>query len=134
MKAYSVDLRERIVAAAQQGDSVRDVALRFAVSPATVSRYVHHKQRRGTLAPKTSPGSRQRLDAATVAALVTQVAHKPDQTVRELHAWLEERHPDVRVSRATIHRTLVRSGLTYKKRRWSLPNAMTRSGPPGESP
>lgn len=132
MRAYSLDLRERIVAAVEQGHSVRSVAQRFAVSPATVSRYVHYKQQRDTLAPKKSPGSRQRLDAATVAALVAQVAEKPDQTLSELHAWLTELYPNARVSRATVHRALVRAGLTYKKRHWSLPNAMTRSEPPGE--
>jgi len=134
MKAYSVDLRERIVAAAGQGHSVRTVARQFSVSPATVSRYVHYKQQRHTLAPKKSPGSKQRLDAATVAALVAQVERKPDQTITELHAWLKEHYPDTAVSRATVHRALVRAGLTYKKEHW-LPASETRiSGPPGGNP
>jgi len=131
MKAYSVDLRERIVAAAEQGHSLRSVAQLFSVSAATVSRYACQKRLRQTLAPKPSPGSKQRLGTATTAALVAQVEAKQDQTVTELHAWLKEHYPDVPVSRATVHRTLTRAGLTYKKRHWSLSSATTRSGLPG---
>lgn len=134
MRAYSVDLRERVVAAAEQGGSLRSIAQRFSISAATVSRYARQKRVCQTLAPKPSPGSKPRLGAVTIAALVTQVEAKQDQTVSELHAWLKERHPDVPVSRATVHRALVRAGLTYKKRRWSLSSATTRSEPPGGKP
>lgn len=134
MRAYSVDLRERIIAAVEQGHSMRSVAQRFDVSPASVSRYVQHQQQRQTLAPKKFPGRRQRLDAATVAALIAQVEHKPDQTLSELQEWLTQHYPEVRVSRTTVHRALVRAGLTYKKKRWSLPSVMRTSEPPGATP
>jgi transposase len=134
MRAYSVDLRERIVAATEQGGSLRSIAQRFRVSAATVCRYTRQKRLRQTLAPKPSPGSKPHLGSATTAALVARVQEKPDRTVSELHAWLTEHYPDVPVSRATVHRALVRAGLTYKKRRWSPPSATTRSGPLGENP
>jgi transposase len=135
MRPYSVDLRERIAAAAAEpGHSVRTIAQQFSVSAATVSRYSRQKQQQQSLAPKRAPGAKRRLDTVTLAALIHQVEQKPDQTVTELHAWLQQQHPDVRVSRATVHRALIRAGLTYKKRHWSLPSEMNKSARTGERP
>ncbi|MDR2512685.1 MAG: helix-turn-helix domain-containing protein [Puniceicoccales bacterium] len=39
MKSYSEDLRERIIAARQEGESAQGAAKRFAVSKRTVERY-----------------------------------------------------------------------------------------------
>jgi putative transposase len=135
MRAYSVDLRERIAAAAEQeNSSVRAVARQFGVSAATVSRYARQKRQQQTLAPKRPPGGKRRLEEATLAALLQQVEQQPDQTLTELHAWLGQHYPAVSVSRATVHRALVGAGLTYKKRRWSPPSEMRRSAPPGGRP
>ena len=135
MRPYSVDLRERIAAAAAQpGHSVRSIARQFSVSAATVSRYARQKRQQQTLAPKRRPGGKRRLDEATLAALIRQVEQQPDQTITELHAWLGQQHPRLTVSRATVHRALIRAGLTYKKRRWSLPSEMKKSAQPGEKP
>jgi len=124
MRAYSVDLRERIVAAAKTGHSLRTVAQQFSVSAASVSRYIQQQKQRQTLAPKLPPGAKQRLSGEVLAALLCQVEQHPDQTVTELHQWLQMVHPATRVSRATVHRALVRAGITYKKSRWSPVNAM----------
>ena len=48
MRAYSVDLRERIVTAVQNGQTRQSVAQRFAVSPMTVRRYVNQHQNNGS--------------------------------------------------------------------------------------
>lgn len=136
MRAYSLDLRERIVAAVREGHSLRTVARRFAVSAASVSRYGSRLERAHTLAPRPVPGARPRLGAATLSALQEHVQQRPDTTVTELHAWLRQEHPaaGTSVSRATVHRALIRAGFTYKKSRWSPPNETRPSAPPGGTP
>ena len=52
MKPYSMDLREKIVSAVEQGDSsIRKVAKRFSVSKNTVQRLVTLKRTQGHVAP-----------------------------------------------------------------------------------
>ncbi len=52
MRAYSLDLRERIVAARQEGQSEKQVADRFGVSEATVTRYHRLARQQKPLAAK----------------------------------------------------------------------------------
>jgi len=72
MKAYGMDLRERIVRAVEQGMS-------------TVQRYVR-LGRGGSLAAKASPGRSRLRAAAGAAALRAQVAAHPDATLAEHRA------------------------------------------------
>src|SRR3954467_4451474 len=87
MRAYSMDLRERIVAAVDAGLTQAQAAERFGVSLRTVERYLSRRRRSGSLA---APGQRQgpeptvrralqawlpaRLDAAADATLAEHVA------------------------------------------------------------
>jgi transposase len=53
MKAYSIDLREKIVRAYEQGDtSVRKVAARFGVAKSFVQKLLVMKKTQGYVAPK----------------------------------------------------------------------------------
>ena len=116
MKAYSFDLRQRIVAAVEGGQSKRDVARRFQVSRATVGRYLTAWSRAGELAPKTPPGRPAQLTADDLAAIVVQVTASPDATLAEHAAtWAEAGGP--RVSQWTLGRAIRRLKLTRKKRR-----------------
>jgi transposase len=117
MRAYSLDLRQRIVAALEGGQSQKAVAQRFAVSTATVCRYRRqHQERAGDLAPKPLPGRARRLPEAVLPELERHLGAHPDTTLAQLQTWLAQEHR-VPVSLSTIHRTLGRLGLSYKKRR-----------------
>src|SRR3982751_1910880 len=73
VRAYSMDLRERIVAAVDAGLSQRQAAERFGVSLRTVERYLSRRRVTGSLA-------------------VTAQRHGPEPTVRRaLQAWLPAR-------------------------------------------
>ena len=52
MTAYSLDLRERVVAACDNGATEKEAAVRFGVSEDTVQRYKRQRRERGTLVPK----------------------------------------------------------------------------------
>ena len=115
MRAYSVDLRERIVRAVGGGMSKAEAARRYEVGLSTVKRYVRLGAG-GSLAAKASPGRPRTIGAAAEAALRAQVTAHPDATVAEHRAtWAREQ--GVAVSRVTLGRALARAGLPRKKSR-----------------
>lgn len=125
MRAYSVDLRERIVAAVQSGLSQKAAADRFAVSTAAVSRYLRqHREKDGDLSPKPILGRARAIPMAALLALEEHLKEHPDLTLEQAQRWLREQH-QVEVSRAGVHRSLIWRGWTLKKSRWSPPNEMS---------
>jgi len=63
-RAYSIDLRERVIAARSEGLSVRTVGEIFDVSPSFVSKLAQRWQRSGRIAKQTAANSRRaRLQA-----------------------------------------------------------------------
>jgi transposase len=114
MKAYSLDLRQRIVAAVEGGQSKAEVARRFVVSYATVVRYITSWFREGDLTPRTSPGRPAHLDADDLAALEAQVTADPDATLAE-HATTWAQGGGRAVSQWTIGRAVRRLELTREK-------------------
>jgi transposase len=111
MRAYSRDLRERIVRAVADGQPMREAARRFGVWVNTVKRLVVLYQRTGTLTPRPIPGRSRTLNEAT---LHQQMEAAPDATVLEQCAWWEETQGQV-VSEATMWRAMRRLGWTHKK-------------------
>jgi putative transposase len=132
MRAYSMDLRQRIVAAVHSGgQSQKAVADRFAVSTATVCRYLRwHQERGGNLTPRPIPGAARRIPEELLPELERHLGEHPDTTLELVRTWLSEQHA-VTVSVATVHRALRRRGLSYKKRRWSPASGTRPSAPPG---
>lgn len=130
MHAYSLDLRKRIVDAVNAGQSHQEVAKRFSLSRASVSRYVQLSKVRPSLAPKPLPGAKRRIPEIVMASLVERIAARPDTTLVEHQSWLLEQH-HLTISLATVHRALCRSGFTYKKSRWLPPNETKTNGLPG---
>jgi transposase len=116
MKAYSQDLRLRILRAVDAGQSKAAVARRFAVGLTTVKRYLAQRAAAGHVRPKASPGRPSLLGRADDAAVVAQVRAAHDATLAE-HAATWEREHGVRVSRWAMGRALRRLRLTRKKRR-----------------
>ncbi|MDQ5852065.1 MAG: helix-turn-helix domain-containing protein [Chloroflexota bacterium] len=68
MRAYCVDLRERVVAAVDRKMPRSDVAVLFGVSLATIKRWLTHRRTSGTRVPKTSPGRPTTIRPAQHAA------------------------------------------------------------------
>jgi transposase len=56
MKAYSQDLRERVVRAAEQGYKRADIIKLFGVSLATIKRYLKQRREAGHVRRKSIPG------------------------------------------------------------------------------
>ena len=62
MKAYSVDLREKIVAAVGRGMSKAQAARIFGVGATSVKRYVKLAEEGKPLTPGKAPGKKGKLD------------------------------------------------------------------------
>jgi transposase len=114
MKAYSSDLRLRILGAVEAGQTKASVARRFAVALSTVKKYVAARDL--VPAPRQKPGPSPRLGPGELAAVAAQVRAHPDATLAEHAATWEQEH-GVRLSQWTIGRTIRRLKVTRKKRR-----------------
>jgi transposase len=109
MRAYSMDLRVRVLAACDAGDTTAEVAEAFAVSEAWVRRLKQRRRQTGEVGPRTParPGPALAPHADRLLALVRQ---SPGLTAAEYRDRL-----GVGVSVLTAWRMLRRLGLTHKK-------------------
>ena len=69
MKAYSIDLRTKIVESVRKGVSKSETARRFGVNRSTVKRYLKRLAEGGSLAPKKRPGKHPKLDGHAMLLL-----------------------------------------------------------------
>ena len=126
MKAYSEDLRERVVRAVDQGRPRAQIVQLFGVSLATLKRYLKQRRETGKLAAKPIPGRPPKKLAPLQADLVTQLAAHDDVRLED-HCRLWEQTHGVRVSTATMSRAIKRVGWTRKKKRWQPVNGVRKT-------
>lgn len=117
MKAYSLDLRQRVLQAALSGQhTIPEVAELFGVGTTFVNKVLKLHRTGSDLAPRPHGGGYPpRLSKAHHKLLRQQVRRCNDATLEELRSHLQEQ-AGLSVSRATIGRTLSRLGLSRKKK------------------
>lgn len=114
MKSYSLDLRERIVAARLRGDRAAEVARRFGGSKRSVERYWNLQQQNGSVAGKRRGGDRRSVLEGHDERLRRWIAKEPGLTLAQLGERIrKQRHKSLGTT-ALWHR-LERLGLSYKK-------------------
>lgn len=128
MKAYSLDLRERVAAAcAQPGRTIGAVAAQFSVSVSFVEKLLQRQRTSGSLAalpPRSGPAPL--LDAVARAELVACLRQQPDATLDELRVWVAALGGPA-VSPATMGRAV--QALDWRrKKRASTPLNATPNG------
>jgi transposase len=116
MKAYSLDLRERIVRAVEDGTSQAEVARLFHVGERSVKRYLRQWRTTGTLAPSPRPGKRPAIGPDQYPAVLAQLNASPDATLEE-HCDRWQERTGVAVSASAWCRLERRMGWTHKKSR-----------------
>ena len=122
--ALSVDLRERVVGAIEQGSSRRQAAKRFGVSPASAIRWHEGFVQQGRLTPKPQGGDQRSHRIEAHAALILQTCEAyPQIFLRELRDALQEQ--GVEVSTSSLSRFFARHAITRKKGRRTR---LSRSG------
>lgn len=109
-KAYSIDLRERVLQDADAGLPSKELAARYHVSRAWVDALKQRRRETGTIAALKQTKFRERVLVGQAAHLGALVAARPDATLAELREALQ-----TSAGLATIWRELDRLQLTVKK-------------------
>src|SRR5215212_2756166 len=122
MKAYSIDLRRKIVDAIERGMPKAQAARTFAVGISTVKRYATKAQRGEPLEPAKAPGKRPKMDERVGKLLEEDLKERPFVTLRQRCDYVEA-ISGVCVSRSTMCRAIAKIGSTRKKGDESPPSA-----------
>src|SRR5216683_153316 len=111
-RAYSQDLRERVIGAVEAGASCREAAAVFEVSPSSAIRWVALWRWTGTVAAKPVGGKRSPVDAHK-ELLLALIAAEPDLTLEEIRGKL--RQHGIVVSASMVWRFFDRHDISFKK-------------------
>ena len=112
-RPYSLDLRERVVAAVAAGGSCRSVASTFGVSVSSVVKWSQRFRATGSAAAKPMGGRRPYALAAHRDWLLRRLAETPEVTLRALVAELAER--GIIVSYYAVWHFFEHEGISFKK-------------------
>src|ERR1700752_1068778 len=113
-RAYSLDLRERVVAAVASGQSCRKVAATFKVSVASVVKWSQRFRSTGSASARAMGGNRPYVLAGERDWLLTRLSETPDVTLRALLAELAER--GIKGSYYAVWHFFEHEGITFKKK------------------
>jgi transposase len=111
MKAYSLDLRERVLADCDAGLPTDQVAAKYRVSSSWVRRLKQRRRETGSIAPKAQRHGAPPKWAEHAAPIAEAVRRAPDASVEELRLRL-----GLPLSHATLWRAIKALGFTLKKK------------------
>jgi transposase len=132
-QAYSQDLRDRVLAAVDEGMPVYRAAPLFRVSVSYIYKALIRRRTTGETRAWLRRGRPGRKLAAQEGALRAKVREEPDTTLEELRAWLLQEF-GVSISIGALWATLDRLGLRLKKRQAMRPSRSDRTSPPPARP
>jgi len=131
MKAYSEDLRQKVVEAVERrGISKSEAARLFGVSLSSVERYARLASRGEPLAPRKGGGRPPIADQTTRKLLEEDIRSRPSATIKERRRFLMG-FAGKSLSEVTLRRLLKRMGYSRKKGAWGRWNGTNGEGPPG---
>lgn len=130
MKAYSEDLRRKIVSAIERGMPKSQAARIFDVSLSSVKRYARIVHRGDPLTPKKSPGRPHKIDEKAIGLLEQDVEERPTATIPQRRRFLEH-ITSTTLSDSTVRRLMKRLGYSQKNGLWGRWNATRGKEPPG---
>src|SRR5688572_23142627 len=114
MKAYSLDLRTRVLDAIDGGMSRAQAVRVFQVSLGSIKRWLRLRQTSGSLAPKPRKGKSATITKAQEPLLRLQLEQFPDATLQEhTERWNAEQ--DTTLSSWTLGRAIRRLGWSKKR-------------------
>jgi transposase len=132
MRAYSEDLRQKVVEAVERrGTSKSEAARLFGISLSSVKRYTKLASRGEPLAPRRKGGGRPPIaDETTRKLLEEDIRQRPSATIGERRQFLMS-FAGKSLSEVTVRRLLKRMGYSRKKGMWGRWNETSGEGPPG---
>lgn len=115
MRPYSDDLRERAVARAEAGETIREIAAALSISPSCVSKWRKRLHETGAVSPGQIGGHKPRVLAGEAAEWLQARVAEGAFTTRGLVAEMAAR--GIRTDRRAVWVFLHARGLSFKKKR-----------------
>jgi transposase len=132
MKAYSEDLRQKVVEAVhQRGTSKSEAARLFGISLSSVKRYSRLASQGESLTPRKGGGRPPKADETTRKLLEEDIRTRPAATVKERRHFLQTITGKRSLSEVTLRRLLKRMGFSRKKGVWGRWNETSAKEQPG---
>lgn len=114
-KPYSMDLRERVLRARQEGSTQREIAERFDLSESTVYAWLRRFREEGTVEPLPHGGGQPpAVDEQGSMVLREIVETQNDLTLAEYNARYRERM-GITLSQSALWRAIDKLQITRKK-------------------
>jgi transposase len=113
-KGYSIDLRERVVAIVESGESAREAARLLDLGASTAIRWIARWMTTGSVAAKPGTGHTRSPLERHKQWLIDLVAAEPDLTLVEIRTRLA-REKKLRAGTTSIWRFYERHAITFKK-------------------
>jgi transposase len=130
MRAYSSELRERVLKAVDQGYHRNAIIRLLGVSRATIKRYLKQWRETATIQARSHPGRPAKKSVALRERMGHLVQERSDARLEDdCQIW--EHRWGVKVSQASMSRPMRSAGDTRKKRQWQPANRTSRSERPG---
>jgi transposase len=128
MKAYSMDLRKRVLVVYDCGRyTLKQVADQFQVTTRWIQQLRQRRELEGSIAPHPQNQGRKPAFRGTDLSLLNDFVKKhPDATLEEIKEYFSG---TVDCSIVAIHTTLKRLGWNYKKKRYMRPSKTGRMSP-----
>jgi transposase len=118
MKAYSMDLRRRVLALCDAGRSTREVSQVLGVSESWVRRLKQRRREDGSVSPRPSGGRRYgHFDPVHLEQIERWLRKQPDATLERLLGRVEK-EMGLRCSLMAVCRAVKKLGWSLKKRRF----------------
>lgn len=111
-RPLSIDLRARVVAAMEAGESCRAVASRFGIAISTAVKWSQRRRATGSVSPGQMGGHRKPVLDPYRAFILEQIAREPHVTLHKLKAALAVQ--GMQVSHNAVWLFLRREGLRKK--------------------
>jgi len=112
-QAYSKDLRERALARADAGETVRAIAAALRISPSCVTKWKKRRHETGSLSPGKMNGHKKRTLSGATADWLRERLRSGPFTLRKLTAELAAR--GIKTDPRAVWVFLHAEGLSFKK-------------------
>ncbi|MEM9446560.1 MAG: IS630 family transposase, partial [Verrucomicrobiota bacterium] len=114
MKAYSKDLRDKVIQALEGGMSQSQAAHNFGIKRTTVWQYWKRYKQKGEVYYKQHGGHLQSKLHTYKKELIKWIKQSPGMTLEQMRERLDEQYK-LSISQATLHYHLCKMGYSFKK-------------------
>lgn len=123
MSGYSTDLRKRVLALREKGETQARIGELLGMSISTVKRYLVRYAQTGSVAATVQGRMKPMLGTTELTIIEAQLEAHDDWTIPK-HVEAFGASSGIQISAMTMSRAIKRLGWTRKKSRWVRGNAM----------